>query len=134
MVELDAIPQNAFFIPGNTASSKNSKQWTGKRLIWSKSASQYRTNTTLFWQAYASKFRKAVAGKQKPILLGIYFVRDSHRKFDFVNPTQTIQDLMVMAGWIEDDNIDEIIPVPIRIKGVFYHVDKSNPGVYIIPL
>ena len=134
MVELDAIPQNAFFIPGNTASSKNSKQWTGKRLIWSKAASQYRTNTALFWQAYASKFRKAVAGKQKPILLGVYFVRDSHRKFDFVNIVQTIQDLMVMAGWIEDDNIDEVIPVPIRIKGAFYHVDKSNPGTYIIPL
>ena len=134
MVEFNTLPKGAFFIPGNTASSKNSKQWTGKKLIWSKSASQYRTNTDIFWRAYASKFRKAIAGKQKPILLGIYFVRDSHRKFDFINPTQTVQDLMVRAGWIDDDNIEEMIPIPVKVKGAFYHVDKNNPGVYIIPL
>ena len=34
---------------------------------------------------------------------------------------------MVKAGWIEDDNAEFILPVPL----IQYTYDKKNPGVYI---
>jgi hypothetical protein len=54
------------------------------------------------------------------------FVRGSRRKFDYINPAQTIQDQMVKYGWISDDNVDEVIPVFAP-----YQYDKENPGTYI---
>ena len=66
--------------------------------------------------------------------IGFYFVRDSRRKFDFVNLVQTIQDIMVRSEWLPDDNMDEMVPVPIEIDGWCYRVDKNQPGVYIVVL
>lgn len=128
------MPADAIFIPGNVASSKNSKQWTGTRLIWSKLAREYRDSTATLYLMYRLKFKASCKGKNKPLLIGFYFVRDSRRKFDFVNICQTAQDLIVRAGWIVDDNMDEMVPVPVQIDGSFYHVDKNHPGVYIMVL
>ena len=44
--------------------------------------------------------------------------------FDYINPAQTVQDLMVKNEWIEDDNANYIIP---RFEEFTY--DKENPGV-----
>jgi len=82
----------------------------------------------------AHKFIEMLDGAPKPLLIGFYFVRDSNRAFDFVNPLQTVQDMMVSYGWIPDDNIKEMIPIPVQIDGRYYHVDKDGAGVYIIPL
>ena len=38
-----------YFIPYNTPSSKNNKQWTGKFLVWSKLAQKYRKDTKQYW-------------------------------------------------------------------------------------
>ena len=54
------------------------------------------------------------------------FVRGTRHKFDYINPAQTVQDDMVKAGWIEDDNAEFILPVFIQ-----YTYDKQNPGVWI---
>lgn len=126
------IPADAIFIPGNTASSKNSKKWTGTKLIWSDLAREYRENTNFFWMAYRMKFKQLVNGRQKPLLIGMYFIRDSKRKFDWVNVVQIVQDLMHAHEWIEDDNITEMIPVPVMIDGKYFHVNKDDAGVYII--
>ncbi len=131
---LNKIPEDAIFIPGNVPSSKNSKQWTGTKLIWSKSARDYREATQWLYASETGRFHKRVSGETKPLLLGFYFVRDSHRKFDWCNPLQTVQDLMVSYGWIPDDNIDEMLPVPVKIGERYYHVDKDKPGVYIMVL
>ena len=83
---------------------------------------------------YRQKFRALCKGKSKPLELGIYFVRDTRRKFDFVNIVQTVQDIIVRAEWLEDDNMDEMVPLPVEIEGKVYHVDKDHAGVYIIVL
>ena len=65
-------------------------------------------------------------GVEFPLHVLFTFIRDSKRKFDVINPCQTIQDLMVHSGWLEDDNSEIIIPyfgIP--------RVDKNNPGVEI---
>ena len=61
-------------------------------------------------------------------------MRDSRRKFDFVNLVQTVQDIIVRAEWAPDDNMDEMVPIPIAIDGRAYLVDKDCPGVYIVVL
>lgn len=134
ITEFNSIPAGSIFIPGNVPSSKNSKQWTGSKLIWSKPAREYRERTKWIWATEANAFIKKTAGVERPLVVGFFFVRDSARKFDFMNPSQTISDLMVSYGWIPDDNICEILPVPIKIGGEYYRIDKQNPGVYIIPL
>lgn len=128
------LPDNVIFIPGNVASSKNSKQWTGTKLIWSEVARAYRSNTNFFWMSYRLRFKQLIKDKKKPLMIGMYFVRDSKRKFDWVNVVQTIQDLMGYHEWIEDDNITEMLPVPVEIDGMYYHVSKEEAGVYIIVL
>ena len=123
------------FIPGNVPSSKNSKQWTGKMLIHSKATRNYIRDTKQHYINNTQNFYEQVVEQglnEKsllptfPIHIDFYFIRSSRRKFDFINPAQTVQDLMVKYGWIEDDNCDIIMP---HFSG--YHVDKKNPGVLI---
>lgn len=58
--------------------------------------------------------------------MGLYYVRDSKRKFDFNNASQIIQDLMVKHNYLPDDNMEYLYPYPIG-----YHVNPDNPGVWI---
>lgn len=64
-----------------------------------------------------------------PYKVGLFFVRDSKRKFDFINACQIVADMMVEEGWIEDDNADFFTPVFLG-----YSVDKKNAGVHILPM
>jgi Holliday junction resolvase RusA-like endonuclease len=114
------------FIPCNVASSKNSKQWTGKFLVSSKTAQSYTKATSAFYSVYKHKFKEMVKDQAKPYKIGFYFIRDSKRKFDFVNVAQLPLDLMVKHGWLDDDNMDEVIPVFLG-----YHVDKEKAGLEI---
>jgi len=50
------------------------------------------------------------------------FYRDSHRRFDYVNLIQSVQDFLVKAKIIKDDCADLFIPV---VCG--YEYDKENP-------
>lgn len=72
-----------------------------------------------------------IKGLQKPLMIGFHFVRDSKRKYDYCNMLQICQDMMVKHQWIEDDNVDEMYPVPFKVDGKYSTVDKSKPGVYI---
>lgn len=70
-----------------------------------------------------------IEGKEKPYKIGMYFIRDSKRKSDAINLAQIICDLMVEYGWIDDDNMDEILPVFLG-----YETDKKNCGVKLTVL
>lgn len=122
------------FIKGNVPSSKNSKEicWNKnmKRPILtnSKTVKNYLKLHEMEWKnpKIIKEFKKKLEGKEKPYRIGFYFIRDSRRKFDYINAMQLPCDLMVKAGWIDDDNVNEIIPVCLG-----YEVDKGNAGVGI---
>lgn len=119
------------FIPFNTPSSKNSKQWTGKFLTASKNTHKWRKETKVFWEKYKEDFLKQIENLHKPIFIGMHFIRKSKHKFDFNNPTQTVQDEMVKYGWIEDDNTCIMYPLPFLKDNNYFTYDKDNPGVII---
>lgn len=124
--------QTEFFIPTNTPSSKNSRRLvSGGRFIASKQTMRWRKDTEEIMKELAPLFRKAVKKKTKPYKIGLFFIRASRRKFDALNPSQTIADAMVHHGWIDDDNTDEVVFIPIQIDNVWYKVDKENAGVII---
>ena len=124
------------FIAGNTPSSKNSKRIititnkkTGKkttRLINSEVTEKYIKSSKTDWLVNKNEFLKMLKGKEKPYRIELYFIRDSRRKFDYINAAQIIFDLMQEYGYIEHDDSQNIIPV---FKG--FEVDKDRTGVKI---
>jgi hypothetical protein len=115
-----------FFIPYNVPSSKNSRQWTGKYFVVSKTVQKWKALTKPVWIKYKDDFVKAIEGKELPLKIEMEFIRGSRHKFDYINPAQTIQDEMVHHGWLEDDNCTIMIPFFKE-----YSYNKEEPGVYI---
>ena len=119
------------FIAGNTPSSKNSKQFVtlknGKTLlINSKTVQKYLKESKADWLINKNEFLKMLKDKEKPYKVELFFIRDSKRKFDYINAAQIIFDLMQEYGYIEDDDSTNVIPI---FKG--FEVDKSRAGVEI---
>lgn len=119
------------FIKGSVPSSKNGKRWTGNRLIHSKATMNYIKASKGQWIENKEKFQKMLEGKKKPYVIGYHFVRGTRHKYDWVNPVQTVQDLMVSYEWLEEDYVDIMFPKPFKIKGSYTGYDKDNPGVFI---
>ncbi len=133
------------FVSGNTPSSKNSKQWTGKLLVSSKTVKNYLKEKGIISYNPSKKevktykrlenvfiketegLKEFLVGKEKPFRIGMYFIRQDKRKFDYINIAQIIFDLLTAHDIIEDDNMTEIIPVFLG-----FEVNKDNPGVILI--
>jgi Holliday junction resolvase RusA-like endonuclease len=127
--------KNVFFIPGAVPSSKNGRIMTRSGMfIASKATQKYRKLSAPYWEKYKAAFLKLINGKELPLIIGMHFVRGSRHRWDFINPAQTIQDEMTKAGWIEDDNAEIILPVPLNINTKYWSYDKTKPGVYITVL
>jgi hypothetical protein len=140
------------FVPFNVPSSKNSKIHTKSgsvfmsatvqkylRLIGIQSYSaskktvvEYKTRPNLF-RLNTEAYMKANFdfSKGEPLELGIHFVRNSKHKFDFGNIQQIVADLLVAHRIIPDDNMDYMIPIPMKVNNLWYSYDKTNPGVYL---
>ena len=119
------------FIKGNTPSSKNSKQFVtlknGKTMLLnSKTVQNYIKKSKADWLLNKNEFLKMLKDKEKPYKIELYFIRDSKRRFDYINAAQIIFDLMQEYGYIEDDDSTNVIPV---FKG--FEVDKARAGVEI---
>lgn len=119
------------FIKGNTPSSKNSKQFVtlknGKTMLLnSKTVQKYIKESKADWVLNKNNFKKMIKDKKKPYKIELYFIRDSKRRFDYINAAQIIFDLMQEYGYIEDDDSTNVIPV---FKG--FEVDKARAGVEI---
>lgn len=114
------------FIPGSVPSSKNSRVWTGKHFIASKSVRKWRDDTAPYWIKYKQDFLDKLDGVEKPYKISMKFVRGTKHRFDYINPAQTIQDEMVKYGWIEDDDASNMIPVFLE-----FEYNKTKPGVYV---
>lgn len=131
-------------ISGNVPSLKNSKVATERGVFHSKTVKKYLQEKGI--QDYSASrkevkeyktreniFKKELKGlkeellkHEKPYKIEFYFIRDSRRKFDYINAVQLPLDLLTAHEIIDDDNCDEVIPV---FKG--YTVDKNNAGVII---
>jgi len=141
------------FIPHNVPSLKNSKTATtvgkgnNKRttLVHSPAVRKYlqkigvkKYSTRSGVEGYTTRpnlFRLSVGDYfeniRYPAKIKFFFVRDSRRKFDFHNAVQIIADLLVAHGFIEDDNMDYFIPIPMCSNGEWYSVNPKQPGVYL---
>ena len=124
------------FIAGNTPSSKNSKRIititnkkTGKkttRLINSEVTEKYIKSSKVDWILNKRNFLKMLENKEKPYKIELFFIRDSRRRFDYINAAQIIFDLMQEYGYIDDDDSTNLIPI---FRG--FEVDKARAGVKI---
>lgn len=123
--------KDTFFCPGNVPSSKNSRVWTGKYFVVSKAVTNWRKATKEWWEDNKDDFIEAIKEKEKPMKIGFHFIREQKRLYDFVNPLQTVQDEMVKHDWLKDDNVEEMFPFPIKIKGKYTTHNKEEPGVII---
>jgi hypothetical protein len=80
-----------------------------------------------YWLKYQPVFLELIKNIEKrPLFIGLYFVRDSLRNFDFNNATQIITDCMRDYFWIKDDDVNNIIPVYIG-----HHKNSEKPGTVI---
>lgn len=122
--------KDLIFIEGSIPSSKNSKQWTGKFLVTSKTVQKYLKKYEYQWKVIPPSFSN-LKPSDYPILVGIHFVRGTKHRFDYHNGVQLVADLMVNHSWIIDDNMDYFFPMPMKIEGKYYSYSKENPGVYI---
>lgn len=113
-----------FYIKGNVPSSKNSKVFTGKFLVNSKTVQKYLKTYGEQWkdEEMIKKFKLDI--KEFPIKLHMFFIRDSKRKFDYINAAQLPCDLMVKYDWIPDDSMEYITPI---FDG--YEVNKDDSGL-----
>jgi len=121
-------------IPGNTPSKK-----TGQRLLTGfvpikKGAKLFRrvkspkimpgTKYGEWFNANKLEGIPCVSDEECPVNVKMYFVRDSRRKFDYNNVSQSVMDLLKDRAVIPDDNAYVCKPVYIG-----FEVDKENPRV-----
>lgn len=137
------------FIPFNTPSLKNSKVYTAKGVFPSPSVRKYlqkvgvkkyssskgtfenyKTRPNLFDKAIGP-MKSVLSPRKPPYVVSLFFIRNSRRKFDWINAAQIICDLLTAHGVIQDDNMDFLIPMPIQVAGSWYTVDTERPGCLI---
>lgn len=122
-------------IPYTVPSSKNGRQLTkGGIFIASKATQIYRKKTSGYWKHYKNEFLAMCKDKPRPLMIGFHFVRQTRHAWDFPNPLQTIFDEMTKHGWLPDDNVHEIFPVPLLINDRYWSLNKKHAGVYIAVL
>lgn len=117
-------------IYGELYSSKNSKRIVrfGNKTAIISSKPYLASIKPIEQQLVLNRHRWAEETKNasKPLKIVFKIYRKTHRRFDYVNIIQGLQDLMVKCGWLSDDNADEMIPFFEP-----YEVDKNNPRVEI---
>ncbi len=115
MEELD------FIIPGEVISKKNSKRCFGGKAVSSKAHMKWEK------QAMAEmQYKRVKWTGDYPVELHVFFYRKTRRIFDYSNLLESVQDMMVKAGIIFDDDFKHVIPV---ISGMA--IDKDHPRVAV---
>ena len=66
-----------WFIPGNVPSSKNSRRWTGKFFIASKTTMKYRKQSESYYKQHAKTFAKEFAKYELPVYVSFKFMISS---------------------------------------------------------
>lgn len=122
-------------IPVELYSTKNGQQiiYSKKqqRLMVIKKVVAKRQESTLKVLLMANKrtWDKMVEGKPYPLKVGFYIYRKTKRRWDWINILQGLQDAMVKANYLPDDNASYLTPYCLG-----WSVDKDNPRVEICVL
>lgn len=87
----------------------------------------YKTRPNIFRESVGNFFEDA----PQPLVLGFNFVRDTQRKFDFINACQIVCDLLVAHRFVDDDDMKHLVPMPMMVNGSYYSVCKDRPGVWL---
>lgn len=121
------------FIPGNVASSKNSKRIirTGNfpRLIDSKISLAYKEDSGIFYANSRHTFKPWMETLDPPYHFAFQAIRQSKRRFDYANMAQAPLDLMVKHGILTDDDSRHVKP---HFLDPTY--DKAYPGLWVFLL
>lgn len=139
--------EDMVFINFNTPSLKNGKIATSRGVFSSKTVQKYlrkhgiqhyscskktvTTYKTIPMTFPVDELKQLFTGYSYPIVIGMHFVRDSNRAFDFNNANSLIMDLFTAFDIIEDDNMNICYPQVLYIDDKHFSVDKNNAGVYI---
>lgn len=125
------LNKNEFIIEGiNIPSSKNSKRLVRGRIIHNKLTMDFKNLTASWWKDNTILFKECVRERPRPIKIGLYFYRDSKRRFDYINIAQILFDMMQDYEWIEDDCASVVIPVFLGYENV--KKDKSGVKITIL--
>ncbi len=104
-------------ITGQTPSHKNSKQWTGKKLINNKLYLRWRRGAEIeVLQQCPEAYKDGLEVSMR------FFVKDK-RPRDLDNMMASVMDVLVAASAIRDDNCF----VVYAVRGVFGGIDRLNP-------
>lgn len=130
--KLSAQLGKAFFIEGQVPSKKNSKgvmisNTTGKPILrLSKQYQRYEKSTANQFTSILPYFLMSCSMHTKPYNIKLSFIRKNNQLFDYFGPAETIADLMVKHGLLDDDNVREV-------KFFFgdFTIDATHPGVLI---
>lgn len=95
----------------------------------SEAAERYKEEKKIIYDSIGYDFIQAVKGKPLPVILGMFFIRTKNQDFDFNNASQIVQDMLVDAKILPDDNCNYLLPMPL---GVIY--GKGVPGVILHPV
>lgn len=110
-----------FVLPLPIPSKKNSKLWTGKYLL---SSDKYRQ-----WESDILKRLPILCpAKFGKCRMSFYFYPENKRRFDMSNKQESIQDLLVKGGVLQDDSIFYLNGYTAELISI----DKKNPRVEII--
>ncbi len=117
---------------GELYSKKNSKRVfrnAGKTIVLSSKAYE-KSKPDFLWQLKDAKNKEIWNGflthTNYPIHLSIKIYRKTKRQFDYNNIIQGLQDMLVEANYLPDDNAHYLIP---RFEP--YEVDHQNPRVLL---
>lgn len=141
------------FIPGNVPSMKNGKNPVtvdrngktfttlalsdaAKKYLRGLGVKKYSDKGVEGYKKYPNLFAASVGSflndvADFPVVVGFHFVRDSRRRWDFHNAVQIVADLLVAHGYLPDDDVEHLIPVPLLCQGRWYSVSGHHPGVYL---
>jgi hypothetical protein len=87
---------------------------------------KYISESQIHWERGHKVWHKMIENEQTPLQIRFHFVRKTAAEFDWINPAQTVQDIMVKFGYLKDDSTKYIKPH----FGEEW-VEKESPGVYI---
>lgn len=121
-----------FIISGSTPSKKNSKQIIyvrGKPMIVSSDNYQvwHRDAVTQVSQQIIKKRLSNHLPLKKVEKISVTFFAKDKRKFDLSNKIESVNDLLVDVGVLEDDNYEVLPSLEVTYGGI----DKVNPRAEI---